>query len=130
MATPSLVHLKGQHAHVPRYPGSRHLLRLKARLESWVTTIRRKETFQIRNRETADGPSIFKGAKRSLRGTGLGQKIIELGHLVGFALSNLLLWHSSRNKSRFEFLDTKAIHIPPITKTNGDSGKVGHTERI
>jgi hypothetical protein len=53
-----------------------------------------------------------------------------LGQLISFALGMLKLWHSSKNKSRFEFLNAKDIHFSPIIQANGNSRNVGHKERI
>jgi hypothetical protein len=99
-------------------------------LEVGVTTMRRNGAFQIRNRETTDGSPVFEGAQRTLRGTGLGQNIFKLGQLVSFALSMFGLGHSSRKKSRFKFVDTKAIHFLPIIQANGNNRKVGHKKRM
>ena len=76
--------------------------------------MRRDGALKIFNIETAVKATIFKGAKRTLPGTGPLHYIFELGKLISFALGILGLWHSSRNKSRFEFLNAKAIHLSPI----------------
>jgi hypothetical protein len=73
---------------------------------------------------TVDGPPIFEGAKRILRGTGLRQNISEFGKLTSSALNMLRLWHSSRNESRFDFLDTKAISFLPLFKGMGTAQKL------
>jgi hypothetical protein len=56
--------------------------------------------------------------------------MLELGQLFSFGLGMLRLWHSSRNKSHFEFLDAKPVQFPPIIKENWEGRIVGHKERI
>ena len=59
----------------------------------------------------------------------LSSSMFQFKQLVSFALSMLSFRHTKRDKSLSDFLNTKAIHFPPVIQPNGESREMDHKEK-